>query len=63
VHIVTFSENYAAMRADGNYRKAGIKLLAWRSIPTERRQVLWLKMLRGKVANAKDFSPSPETRA
>ena len=57
VHIVTFAENYAAMSNDGNYRRAGIKLIAWRSIPAERRQVLWAKMLRGKVANAAQFKP------
>jgi hypothetical protein len=58
VHIVTFAENYAAMSNDGNYRRAGIKLVAWRSIPIERRQVLWAKMLRGKVANAAQFKPN-----
>jgi hypothetical protein len=57
VHIVTFAENYTAMSNDGNYRRAGIKLVAWRSIPVERRQVLWAKMLRGKVANAAQFKP------
>ena len=57
VHIVTFEENYAAMRADGNYRKAGIKLLSWRSVSQDRRQILWARMLRSKVANASDFSP------
>jgi hypothetical protein len=57
VHIVTFAENYAAMRNDGNYRRAGIKLVAWRSIPQHRRQTLWAKMLRGKVANASQFAP------
>ncbi len=57
VHIVTFAENYAAMRHDGNYRRAGIELVAWRSIPQRRREVLWAQMLRGKVANASAFSP------
>jgi hypothetical protein len=60
VHIVTFAENYAAMRHDGNYRRAGIKLLNWRAIPEPRRRVLWAKMLRGKVANADRFSPNTE---
>jgi len=55
VHIVTLKENYDAMRADGNYQKAGIKLVAWRSIPLQIRQVLWAKMLRGKVANAGQY--------
>ncbi|OGA48448.1 MAG: hypothetical protein A3G24_20440 [Betaproteobacteria bacterium RIFCSPLOWO2_12_FULL_62_13] len=32
VHIVTFEENYAAMRAGGDYRKAGIELVPWRSL-------------------------------
>jgi len=56
VHIVTLSENYAAMRHDGDYRKAKIKLLSWRSIPKETRLILWARMLRGKVANAREFS-------
>ena len=56
VHIVTVDENYAAMRAKGDYREAGIKLQSWRSIPKEKRQVLWSRMLHGKVANANEFS-------
>ena len=58
VHIVTFAENYAAMRNDGNYRRAGIKLVAWRSIPQHRREAFWKQMLRGRVANAAKFTPS-----
>jgi len=58
VHIVTFAENYAAMRNDGNYRRAGIKLVDWRAIPEPRRRTLWTKMLRGKVANASQFAPT-----
>lgn len=57
VHIVTFAENYAAMKHDGDYRRAGIKLKAWRSIPRARQETLWTKMLRGKVANAGAFAP------
>jgi len=57
VHIVTFEENYAAMRADGDYRKAGIHLRAWGSIPLRTRKLLWGKMLRGRVANADQFAP------
>ena len=57
VHIVTFSENYQAMKADGNYRQAGIKLMAWRSIPEEPRATLWARMLKGKVANPEQFRP------
>lgn len=55
VHIVTIEENYAAMRAQGNYETAGIVLVSWDQIPAERRAVLWSKMLRGKVANADRF--------
>lgn len=55
VHIVTREENYAAMRAKGNYREAGIALLPWKKLPEKRRAELWLKMLRGKVANADAF--------
>jgi len=52
VHIVTFKENYAAMHHKGNYKRAGIKLVAWNRIPRAKRLVLWRKMLRGRVANA-----------
>lgn len=58
VHIVTREENYAAMRANGDYRAAGIRLLLWRSLPRERQLELWRTMLRGKVANATDYRPS-----
>jgi hypothetical protein len=57
VHIVTFEENYAAMRANGDYRKAGIRLRTWSSIPLRTRKLLWSKMLRGRVANAYRFAP------
>lgn len=63
VHIVTFEENYAAMRADGNYSKAGIELLPWRSLSPERQAALWKKMLRGKVANAIAYAPKFRARA
>ena len=59
VHIVTLEENYAAMRAKGNYRNAGIELVAWRSLPPNRQTTLWKKMLRGKVANAEAYAPDP----
>jgi hypothetical protein len=55
VHIVTLKENYDAMRAGGDYEKAGIKLVDWHSISLQQRQVLWAKMLRGKVANAGQY--------
>ena len=57
VHIVTRAENYAAMRAKGNYRQAGIVLLPWKQLPEKRRTELWQQMLRGKVANADAFKP------
>ena len=56
VHIVTASENYDAMRAKGDYVAAGIKLVPWASISVARRAVLWKKMLRGRVANANEFT-------
>jgi hypothetical protein len=55
VHIVTRAENYAAMRAKGDYREAGIVLLPWNAIDERRRAELWQAMLRGKVANANAF--------
>ena len=57
VHIVTVSENYAAMRAKGNYRNAGIELLPWHALSSGRKRDLWKKMLRGKVANASRYAP------
>jgi hypothetical protein len=57
VHIVTFEENYAAMRAKGDYEEAGIELVPWVEVPKNRQQELWQKMLRGKVANAAEFKP------
>jgi hypothetical protein len=56
VHIVTVAENYAAMKAKGNYSLADINLLDWNDIPLERRRVLWKKMLNGRVANAREFA-------
>jgi len=55
VHVVTRAENYAAMRAKGDYGLAGIALVPWTEIPPDRRRVLWRTMLRGKVANASAF--------
>ncbi|MFM0047351.1 hypothetical protein [Paraburkholderia sediminicola] len=55
VHIVTIAENYAAMRAHGDYEKAGIVLQPWVEIPEARKQMLWRSMLRNKVANAENF--------
>jgi hypothetical protein len=63
VHIVTFEENYAAMRAGGNYRKAKIELIPWRDLPIDRQAVLWKKMLRGRVANAQAYDPKLKVRA
>jgi len=57
VHIVTVAENYAAMRADGNYSKAGIELLDWRKLPPGRQEFLWKRMLHGRVANSTKFKP------
>jgi hypothetical protein len=58
VHIVTFQENYAAMRHGGNYRRAGIKLVSWNRIPRAKRVRLWRRMLKGRVANAEDYAAS-----
>jgi hypothetical protein len=55
VHIVTIEENYAAMRAKGDYQTAGIKLVPWEDIRSDRRAELWKDMLQGKVANAIQF--------
>ena len=55
VHIVTRAENYAARRANGDYRKAGIKLVQWSSVPSKRKTELWKSMLKGRVSNANKF--------
>ncbi|WP_075359233.1 hypothetical protein [Caballeronia sordidicola] len=39
VHIVTIAEDYAAMRAGGDYEKAGILLQPWEEISEERQQM------------------------
>ncbi len=59
VHIVTLKENYEAMKAGGDYSKAGIELVAWSDISIEHRRTLWTKMLRGKVMNAADYAVVP----
>lgn len=58
VHIVTFRENYEAMKHDGDYRAANIHLVAWRNISRPRREELWRHVLRGRVANAADYAPT-----
>ena len=58
VHIVTFRENYEALKAKGKYRTAGIKLVAWKSLSIKQQERLWKTMLRGKVANAQDYKPA-----
>jgi hypothetical protein len=58
VHIVTVAENYAAMRAKGEYTTAGIELVPWHKIAGNRRAELWRKMLRGRVANASAYAPT-----
>lgn len=60
VHIVTVAENYAAMRAKGDYATAGIALVDWHAIAPERRRVLWNTMLKGRVANARQFEAVEE---
>lgn len=57
VHIVTVSENYAAMKANGDYDIAGIVLRRWKSVPSARKKELWNTMLRGKVANSDSYAP------
>ncbi len=58
VHIVTVRENYDAMKADGDYSKAGIVLLAWEAIAPETQLMLWKRVLKGKVSNAGAFNSS-----
>lgn len=57
VHIVTRSENYAAMRAKGSYQEADINLVDWSTLDYDRQLKLWTRMLRGKVANHREYQP------
>ncbi len=57
VHIVTLTENYAALKAKGDYLLAGISLVDWRDLTSEKQRALWKKVLHGKVANAAEFAP------
>ena len=61
VHIVTAPENYAAMKADGDYAKAGIVLVAWENVALETQLLLWKRVLTGRVSNASDFNPTQRT--
>ena len=63
VHIVTFQENYDAMKADGDYDRAGISLIDWKDISPVIRRELFTKVLRGRVSNAEDFELEYETSA
>jgi hypothetical protein len=60
VHIVTRDENYAVLRAEGDYEKAGVALLSWEKLSEERRLQLWRRMLHGKVSNADAFRPKSD---
>jgi len=62
VHIVTFHENYEAMKAKGKYKTAGIELVPWSSLTAPQRERLWKSMLRGRVANAQDYRPTDRKR-
>jgi len=59
VHIVTFQENYDALKAKGDYLAACITLVPWQSLPVDHQAKLWVKMLRGRVSNARAFQPQP----
>jgi hypothetical protein len=56
VNITTNEENHQARKANGDYRAAGIELRLWSDIPEGTRRVLWERCLKGKVANASEFS-------
>jgi hypothetical protein len=55
VHLVTFKENYAALKNKSDYVLAGIDLIDWREISPEKQTFLWWRVLRGNVANADTF--------
>lgn len=63
VRITTVAENYAAMKADGDYGIAGIELVSWDDIPVDVQQVLWKRVLNGKVMNYEAYAvPGTRTR-
>jgi len=62
VNVVTFDENYAAMRAKGDYKVAKIKLLSWSRLPRATKMILWPKMLNGRVCNADEYAVTRATR-
>lgn len=62
VHIVTVQENYEAMKAGGDYQKAGIALVDWKDIALETQRALWKRVLKGRVSNAEHFVPPLEKR-
>lgn len=58
VHIVTFRENYDVLQTKGDYDAAGVHLISWKSVAPDAQEILWRKMLKGRVANAADFRPA-----
>lgn len=58
VHIVTFRENYDALKAKGDYIAAGINVVPWQSVSSDARELLWRKMIKGRVANAIHYKPA-----
>ncbi|WNL48368.1 hypothetical protein RKE25_22815 (plasmid) [Dyella sp. BiH032] len=64
VRITTLSENYAAMKANGDYDVAGIDLVQWDEIPEDVRRVLWERVLNGKVMNYEAYAvPGARSRS
>lgn len=57
VHIVTAQENYAAMRARGDYESAGIELIDWELLDGTSQLRLWNKILRYRVCNYLEYEP------
>ena len=53
-----FRKLYDALKAKGDYTAAGINLIPWLSMSSDTKQLLWSRMLRGRVANASDFKPA-----
>jgi hypothetical protein len=62
VHIVTFRENYEALKAKGKYKTAGIELVPWSSLAAPQQERLWRTMLRGRVSNANTYKPIQRRR-
>jgi hypothetical protein len=62
VNLVTAAENGRLRNHGGDYVRAAVELVPWDILLVTRRQEIWVKKIRRKVANAEDFYPGPIDR-